>query len=115
MPPAPSPSPRVLPWLDDFAFFLTGSPERALVARDFSFATLERLGISRNAQKGQPVPSQLLHDHLGYGIDSGRGRFLLTTRREAKLRGSAAALLCRAARHQRFVRARELASFAGHG
>ena len=65
--------------------------------------------------KGQAEPSHLLEDHLGYGIDTARGLFLLTARREAKLRLGATALLFRAARHHRLVRARELASvpFAG--
>ena len=54
-----------------------------------------------------------MEDHLGYGIDSERGLFLLTARREAKLRAGATALLVRAARHSRLVRSRALAAFAG--
>ena len=46
---------------------------QAVAARDFAFETLEALGISRNLAKGQPEPSHLLRDHLGYGIDSSRG------------------------------------------
>jgi hypothetical protein len=106
---------RVLPWLDDFAFFVAGTYAQSVAARDFAFGTLTDLGISRNAAKGQPDPSHLLRDHLGYGIDSARGLFLLTARREAKLRSGATALLCRAARHSRLVRSRELAAFAGLG
>ena len=104
---------RVLPWLDDFAFFVQGTYAEAVAARDFAFATLAWLGILRNERKGQADPSHLLEDHLGYGIDTSRGLFLLTARREAKLRLGATALLCRAARHRRLVRSRELASFAG--
>jgi hypothetical protein len=104
---------RILPWLDDFAFFVQGSHSDAVAARDFAFGTLERLGILRNPRKGQAEPSHLLEDHLGYGIDSARGLFLLTARREAKLRLGATALLCRAARHERLVRSRELAAFTG--
>ena len=104
---------RILPWLDDFAFFVQGTHAAAVAARDFAFDTLAWLGILRNVRKGQAEPSHLLEDHLGYGIDTARGLFLLTARREAKLRLGATALLCRAARHHRLVRARELASFAG--
>ena len=108
------PAPRVLPWLDDFAFFLTGSREEALSARDSSFTTLALLGITRNVGKGQPEPSTLLHDHLGHGIDSARMlRFLLTSKRESKLRASATAILCHAARHRRLVGKRQLAGLAG--
>jgi hypothetical protein len=104
---------RVLPWLDDFAFFKQGSFEEASAARDFAFGTLEELGIQRHLSKGQPEPSHVLTDHLGFGIDSERGLFLLTERREAKLRASAGMLLQAAARERRLVRTRQLASFAG--
>ena len=77
-------APHVLPWLDDFFFSLTGTEEQALTSRDASFETLEMLGITRNVSKGQPKPSQLMHDHLGYGIDSQSMRFLLTDKREKK-------------------------------
>ena len=106
-------SPRVLPWLDDFAFFLSGSRAQATAARDHSFDTLELLGITRNATKGQPEPSRLLHDHLGFGIDSQRMRFLLTAKREQKLRLGALSILSHAALHRRLVGKRWLASFAG--
>jgi hypothetical protein len=64
---------------------------------------------------GQSEVSHVLHDHLGYGIDLGvqHGRFLLTERREVKLRAGATRLLCAAARRRRLVRARELAGFNG--
>ena len=104
---------RVLPWLDDFAFFKQGSYAEAVAERDHVFATLEDLGLSRSPGKGQPEPSHCLEDHLGYGIDTVRGLFLLTAKREAKLRGQASALLGHAARHRRHVRTRVLAGFAG--
>ena len=107
------PAPRVLPWLDDFAFFLTGSRAEARAARDFSFVTLELLGITRNVSKGQPEPSHMLHDHLGYGIDSASMRFLLTAKREQKLRLGATSLLGHAARHRRLVGKRQLSSLVG--
>ena len=104
---------RVLPWLDDFLFMVSGSRGEALAARDFSWETLEALGLWRHELKGQPEPSHEMDDHLGFGIDSSRGLFLLTDRREAKLRGGATALLCYAARNHRLVRTRALAGFAG--
>ena len=104
---------RVLPWLDDFAFFKQGSRQGAIAERDHIFATLVDLGLTRSPDKGQPEPSHFLEDHLGYGIDTARGLFLLTAKREAKLRRQAGGLLGHAARHRRHVRTRELAGFAG--
>jgi hypothetical protein len=108
-----SPAPRVLPWLDDFAFFFRGSQEQAIVQRDRSFDTFALLGITQNFTKGQPEPSTMLHDHLGYGIDSASMRFLLTTKREQKLRRGAISILSHAARHGRRVGKRPLAALAG--
>ena len=51
-------------------FSFSGSLSEAISVRDHSFDTLIRCGITRNATKGQPEPSTLLYDHLGYGIDS---------------------------------------------
>jgi len=104
---------RVLPWLDDFAFFKQGTHAVACEHRDHVFATLVDLGLTRAPDKGQPEPSHVLEDHLGYCIDTARGLFLLTSKREAKLRTLAAALLGHAARHRRHVRTRVLAGFAG--
>ena len=104
---------RVLPWLDDFAFFKAGTRVEAVAQRDHVFFTLEDLGLTRSPTKGQPEPSHVLEDHLGYGIDTERGLLLLTTSREAKLRRQAAGLLGHAARHRRHVRTRALAGFAG--
>ena len=106
---------RVLPWLDDFAFFKQGTRAEACAERDHVFGTLESLGLQRNVTKGQPEPSHFLEDHLGYGIDTARGLFLLTEKREVKLRSLASRLLSYAARHRRFVPTRELAGFAGLG
>ena len=104
---------RILPWLDDFMFMFMGSREQACLARDFSFSTLSRLGISRHPSKGQPEPSHHLEDHLGYSIDSEIGVFQLTARREQKLRLGALSLLSTSSREARRVPARSLASFAG--
>jgi len=108
---------RALPWLDDFMFMLQGSAsyEEALLARDFSFTTFDRLGVGRNVLKGQADPSHRLEDHLGFTIDSELGAFLLTERREKKLRLGALSLLSTASHHARRVPSRELASFAGLG
>jgi hypothetical protein len=114
--PRPAPSaraPRVLPWLDDFAFFFTGPTAEAQAARDHSFSVFTDLGITRNERKGQPEPSTMLHDHLGYGIDSESMQFLLTEKRERKLRLGARALLSHSRRHHRLVSKRQLAAFAG--
>ena len=109
---------RTLPWLDDFACFLGSARdgvtyEQACSRRDWVFGVFDELGLQRNEAKGQADPSHVLREHLGYTVDSQRGLFLLTQKREAKLRCSATALLYRAARHRRLVRTRELASFVG--
>jgi hypothetical protein len=107
------PAARVLPWLDDFMFSFSGSLSEAISVRDHSFDTLTRCGVTRNATKGQPEPSTLLYDHLGYGIDSAEMRFLLTDKRERKLRLRTSALLRSAARARRLVSKRELVSLLG--
>ena len=112
-PSADAPAARVLPWLDDFMFSFSGSLSEAISVRDHSFDTLTRCGVTRNVTKGQPDPSTLLYDHLGYGIDSAAMRFLLTDKRERKLRLRTSALLRSAARARRLVRKRELVSLLG--
>ena len=104
---------RVRPWLDDIMCMYQGSHKEAIRARDFSWEVLERLGLRRQPMKGQPEPSRLLHDHLGYGVDSERGMFLLTVRRERKLRLAALEVLRCARTQRRLIGARQLASFGG--
>jgi len=114
---------RTLPWLDDFAFFIRGVPRddpsyatrltEASRTRDWIFETFESLGLRRALHKGQPVPSQRLDDHLGHAIDSARGLFLLTPRRERQLAEEATGLICSAARHRRLIHPRRLAAFTG--
>ena len=104
---------RVLPWLDDFAFFMQGNHQQALAGRDNCFQVFEDLGLSRSPTKGQWEPSYRLKDHLGFSIDSHVGEFGVTVRRARKLRAGALSLLRHAADHARMVRARELAAFAG--
>jgi hypothetical protein len=48
---------RVLPYMDDF-LGLCDSRESALTARAYTEAVLERLGLSRNVDKGQWEPVQ---------------------------------------------------------
>jgi hypothetical protein len=112
-PPTEGTRTRVLPWLDDFAFFRQGSQPDAVAARDSSFDLLIDLGITRNPTKGQAEPSHRLEDHLGFAIDSQLGQFQLTVRRELKLRTGALAILYHAARTARRVHSRTLAAFAG--
>ena len=109
------PGTRALPWLDDIAFFSQGSLAQARSARDGSFALLDSLGLARAPDKGQPEPSHLLRDHLGYAIDSDRGLFLLPPRRTATVSNGAHLMLQRWARGGGRVRARHVAAFAGLG
>ena len=106
---------RTLPWLDDFAFFQQGTYEEACEARDHVGETFDSLGLLRAPDKGQWEPSHFLEDHLGYSVDTERGLFLLTPRREAKLAVEAHLLLRRAAANRRLVPARSLSSFCGLG
>ena len=108
---------RTLPWLDDFAHFMPSclSYEQACDRRDAIAAIYDRLGLRRAPDKGQWNPSHVLEEHLGFCIDSSRGLFLLTSRRERALAHGAHALLRQAALKQGRVRTRELASFAGLG
>ena len=108
---------RTLPWLDDFAFFVRGdaSYSTACASRDAIHTLLGELGLMRAQGKGQHDPTHLLDDHLGYSIDSERGLFLLTARRETSLTQGAHWLLRQAAAHGGRVRTRSLAAFAGLG
>ena len=81
--------------------------------RDFSFNALEALGMMHNASKGQPEPSTLLRDHLGFAINSEQELFLLTEKRKRKLRLGAIHLLRTTAQDGRWAPARSVASFAG--
>ena len=82
---------RTLPWLDDLAFFLRGhlSFAEACTRRDEIHELLRLLGLMVAPGKGQFDPTHFLEEHLGYGIDSERGLFLLTARREQALAGGA--------------------------
>ena len=108
---------RTLPWLDDLLFLVRSAATHgeACARRDGIYSLLESLGLMRAAGKGQHDPTHFLEDHLGYGIDSERGLFLLTRRREAALAHGAHALMRARAQRQSWVATRQLASFCGLG
>ena len=57
-------------YLDDLAFVIEGSQATALHARNFVEKTLCLAGLQRHPSKGKfQVPSQVLHDHLGYEVN----------------------------------------------
>jgi len=102
---------RMLPYMDDF-LFLALDKARALILRDFVSDVLGILGLSRNEKKGVWEPTQALQ-HLGLGVDSGRGLFFVPPTKLKKLQDAAKTLICRAGRNKRLVPARDLASFTG--
>ena len=104
---------RALPWLDDFLFLSDGDEDEARRQRDSTWRTFSDLGLQRAVGKGQADPTQFIGEHLGYGVDTVRGLFLLTPQRVRRLCAGAADLVCRAARHQGRVHAKRLASFVG--
>ena len=106
---------RTLPWLDDLAFFVRShyTYEQACARRDEIHQLMADLGLLVAPEKGEFDPTHFLTDHLGYGIDSERGLFLLTQRRERALAAGSHMLLQRRAAHQGRVRTRALAAFCG--
>ena len=115
---------RVRPWLDDFAFAVSGErppddvsspepPAHVLRSRDHTLQVFDRLGLQRHATKGEQVPKMGLDDYLGFKVDTRRGLFLLTPRRVLKLRKSAHTILRMQAQSARCVPARALAAFQG--
>ena len=104
---------RVLPYVDDFAFFFA-SRAQALEGREYISAVLQLLGLSRNEKKGVWEPTQML-EHLGMGIDTVTGKFFVTPARLSKLQSFAQNLLCTACSDsaRRLVPKRRLAAFTG--
>ena len=102
---------RCLAYIDDFLGVVRTETE-ARLAMEFVDRTLGRLGIRRHPSKGHFAPTQQLV-HLGLEVDMKRGEFRVTDKRAGKLRGQAKDLLCKAARSQRWVLAKELAAFIG--
>lgn len=102
---------RLLPYLDDFLCLLPTERE-AHEAATFVQRTLASLGLLWHPTKSRWQPTQSLA-HLGLQVDTRRGQFQVTPERQRRLRASAKALLCDAARYRRAVRARAVAQFAG--
>ena len=97
---------RVLPWLDDFAFFKQGSYAEVVAERDHVFATLEDLGLSRSPAKGSLSRPTALKTTSG----TGSARCAGFSFSRPSVRRSCAG---RPRRHH--VRTRGLAGFAGLG
>uniref|UniRef100_A0A7S0Z4Q6 Reverse transcriptase domain-containing protein n=1 Tax=Hemiselmis tepida TaxID=464990 RepID=A0A7S0Z4Q6_9CRYP len=104
---------RCLPYLDDIAFFISGSYDRALRARQVIEEALEGAALSRKPSKGVWEPTHRLPDHLGMCIDSVAGTFTAPARRCNAVAGAARALLAAASRSCRRVCSARLRSFAG--
>ncbi|KAK3242436.1 hypothetical protein CYMTET_47877 [Cymbomonas tetramitiformis] len=102
---------RVLPYMDDF-LVIAQTRDDAFVQRDRVEKHLSRLGLFRNEKKGHWEPTQLAK-HLGLEVDFKEGLFRVTEARLKKIHAKATGLICRAARDQRWVQARELAGFNG--
>jgi len=71
------------------------------------------LGLAVAPDKGSFEPTHFLPEHLGYAVDTQRGLFLLTKRRETSLVHGAHYLLQQMAAQHGWVGSRVLASFAG--
>lgn len=104
---------RCLPYLDDLAFFISGSRCRALRARAIIEQALEEAGLIRKPSKGVWEPTQCLPDHLGMCINSVTGTFSAPSRRLYAVASLAKDLLCRASRSCRRVPSALLRTFAG--
>jgi hypothetical protein len=104
---------RCLPYLDDLAFFVSGSYQDALNARSIVEQALQASGLSRSPTKGQWEPSMVLHDHLGMTINSQTGTFTAPARRCGAAASLAKDLLCASSRSCRRVPTKTLRKFAG--
>lgn len=60
---------RCLPYVDDLAFFVSGSYNNALRARQIVEEALNASGLTRKPTKGHWEPTHRLPDHLGMTID----------------------------------------------
>ena len=102
---------RVLPYIDDF-LLLASSRERAFRQRAFVEELINRLGLTRNVEKGYWEPTQDLI-HLGVGIDTSRAIFYVPPWKFATLKGASRNLLVYAKAHRRWVSVRRLANIVG--
>ena len=75
-------------------------------------AGLALLGLARNNKKGSWEPSTR-QEHMGVGIDTGRGLFCLTPKRLAKLQLAARDILGVSGSRDGLISKRRLAGFAG--
>jgi hypothetical protein len=104
---------RCLPYLDDIAFFISGTRLQALRARAIIKEALRDAGLIRKASKGVWDPTQCLPDHLGMCINSVTGTFSAPPRRLHAVASLAKDLLCRASRSCRRVPSDLLRTFTG--
>ena len=109
----------VLPYCDDFLLIIHGPSAEVRRAREREAkavvtAALERLGLTRQPDKGQWEGANWIH-HLGLRIESegGENTIRVTPQRVGKIRRLAKAMVCKAHRQRRLVTARELAGFIG--
>lgn len=109
----------VLPYCDDFLIVVHGRSklERAVREREAKAViegAIERLGLTRQTEKGQWTPGSWIH-HLGLRIESegGSNRIAVTPQRVGRIRKAAKTLLSKAKGNKRLVKARELAGFVG--
>lgn len=102
---------RVLPYIDDF-LLMSGSHGEALTARRVAENLIQRLGLTRNTEKGAWEPARNIL-HLGLQIDTERGLFCVPPAKLTTLKGAATSLLRYAKSHQRWVSVGRLAKFVG--
>jgi len=102
---------RVLPYVDDF-LVLARTRAECFECRRCVERLLARLGLARHPDKGFWEPTQALV-HLGLGVDTARGLFVVPPHKQAQISEQATRLLHTAARRRRLVSALQLASLAG--
>ena len=102
---------RCLAYLDDF-LLLFGTRAEAVQGAADAKRVLADLGLSWAEEKCNWEPVQAM-EHLGMEIDTKRGLYLVTERRQKKIESMAKDLLCRAARGNRRVPTRLAAQFNG--
>lgn len=102
---------NMLQYLDDSLFI---HPSHCVLykIRKFVDNTFSSLGLARNVNKGVWEPTQQLV-HLGIGIDTVRGLFLVPPHKQATLKAAAASLLRYASSHRRWVTAKKVQNICG--
>jgi hypothetical protein len=96
--------------VDDFALFDVDY-DSTLRLRVRTFDLLSGLGMEIHPTKGHFLPT-LIGEHLGMIIDMQVGQFRAPTAKLKSIAVLAKSLLCRAARHKRWVSVKSLASLA---